>query len=454
MDFYNEIRMNYDDSDDESSLTSFDEAEDDWSNIHNSTCANLPDDALLLCHTPEFPMLISNSPHRPDSSCSSSVMDVNGYNQSDEEGDEDINDLNSLEGYSKLLMDLPHMKMDPKPKARHFEELERMDLGIDHDSRYSMFEPYKRQQRQTHVNVTCNGCSESDIRTWNSKQKGFRSDKGDILGVRYMSFVHPEFDLCEACERLGIFQSEFGPFVKIVDSLNVQQPPIRPLTSVAPPSSSSSSAVVRTPPKCTHTLESFETGGSQLRCDLCFERRSLDSNLMKGCLYCNYVLCLLCCVTHEHQRLEDEQQQATQPQATLIHGMDPDDVWSVSSGESLVRIWKLQNSGIYKWPDGTKLQHVSGHFLGGPIQGKQVPSAEPGQLMNVTLDLKMPTQHGRYSSHWRLMTQDGIMFGPRLSVVVNCSSNPIQSNQLIIQCGANDVAFRQLGSLDLESSTV
>jgi len=77
----------------------------------------------------------------------------------------------------------------------------------------------------------------------------------------------------------------------------------------------------------------------------------------------------------------------------------------VHPGERLEKTWRIRNTGESAWPVGTKILHVGGDILGGPVQGKEIPfNVKPGDMVNLTVDLLMPTQPGRYTSYWRLTT--------------------------------------------------
>ncbi|KAH8893302.1 hypothetical protein GQ53DRAFT_108767 [Thozetella sp. PMI_491] len=91
--------------------------------------------------------------------------------------------------------------------------------------------------------------------------------------------------------------------------------------------------------------------------------------------------------------------------------------------------WILRNEGDIAWPAGCSVKFISGDYMGHldpdhpAAIGELVSSSEsticyapvaPGQEVTFTVLLRSPAREGRYISHWRLTTKDGLRFGHRL----------------------------------------
>ena len=70
-------------------------------------------------------------------------------------------------------------------------------------------------------------------------------------------------------------------------------------------------------------------------------------------------------------------------------------------GTPFVKTWALKNSGTCAWASGFSLKHVSGAPMSAPPQ-VAVPLAMPGEVVNVSVQMKAPTSPGTYVGQWKL----------------------------------------------------
>ncbi|MBN1246373.1 MAG: hypothetical protein JXC32_01890 [Anaerolineae bacterium] len=87
----------------------------------------------------------------------------------------------------------------------------------------------------------------------------------------------------------------------------------------------------------------------------------------------------------------------------------PDDT-VVPAGESFEKTWRIRNSGTCPWMLGTTFAYLSGDDLSeeGAIA---VPSTEPDQEIELTVEMTAPDEPGTYRSNWQLETPDGRRYG-------------------------------------------
>jgi hypothetical protein len=92
----------------------------------------------------------------------------------------------------------------------------------------------------------------------------------------------------------------------------------------------------------------------------------------------------------------------------------PDDTL-YSVGVSFRKTWRLRNDGECTWTPGVTWVHIGGALLGAesPVA---VELAEPGRIIDVSVDMVAPTAPGTYSSFWRLQGPDGEFFGDQAYV--------------------------------------
>lgn len=217
-------------------------------------------------------------------------------------------------------------------------------------------------------------------------------------------------------------------------------------------------------PRCSHALKTFTTPHGNFTCDIC-SRTQGSRSIMHGCRDCNFDVCATCQVTrnfplHIEQRpvmtpapLQPPPTVASalpsagsvlptvlppststiQPQAKFVSDVTLADGCVVRTSERLDKTWRVRNVGVEPWPVGTKIVHVGGDALGGPMSGVEVPLAAAGQAVNVTVPLVMPPQPGRYTSYWRMVTPHpaNTKFGHRFWVTVNVVAENRNAGQVL-----------------------
>ena len=120
---------------------------------------------------------------------------------------------------------------------------------------------------------------------------------------------------------------------------------------------------------------------------------------------------------------------ADRPKAAFIGDVTLADGITVKPGQILQKVWQVRNTGDKPWPAGTRLQFIGGDvtpFTQGGAAGAAasadagwsdaavVPIAQPGQIINLALDIQVPQQLGRFRGTFRLITAEGVRFGPRI----------------------------------------
>ena len=71
----------------------------------------------------------------------------------------------------------------------------------------------------------------------------------------------------------------------------------------------------------------------------------------------------------------------------------------------------MTNTGSSTWGSGYQLVFYNGDQLGAPA-AVSLPSASPGQTVDISTNITAPTHSGSYTSYWRLRSPSGIYFCP------------------------------------------
>ncbi|MCK4472849.1 MAG: hypothetical protein KAW49_13795, partial [Anaerolineae bacterium] len=80
------------------------------------------------------------------------------------------------------------------------------------------------------------------------------------------------------------------------------------------------------------------------------------------------------------------------------------------------KTWRVRNSGNCAWPEDTVLAFSSDAQMGA-LDSVEVGVVEPGEEVEVSVEMKAPADPGRYTGVWRMKTVEGF-FGTNLSVVI------------------------------------
>lgn len=144
----------------------------------------------------------------------------------------------------------------------------------------------------------------------------------------------------------------------------------------------------------------------------------------------NYDLC-----ESEFQKLDDKQKKAFElirfpgspPEqvvaeklcARFIQDVTVFDGTQVLPGSTLTKIWRMKNVGKTAWPEGIVLEWVAGDNMGVSNEPVVIPSVPAGEQVDISVDLKVPSQEGRFVGYYRLRGPHGRRFGQRIWVMIH-----------------------------------
>ena len=74
------------------------------------------------------------------------------------------------------------------------------------------------------------------------------------------------------------------------------------------------------------------------------------------------------------------------------------------------KTWRFKNVGTCTWGDGYQVVFADGHIMSGP-PSMPLPHAAPGDLVDVTVNLKTPSEGGTYAGDWQFQNPAGKRFG-------------------------------------------
>ncbi len=88
----------------------------------------------------------------------------------------------------------------------------------------------------------------------------------------------------------------------------------------------------------------------------------------------------------------------------------PDDT-NLKPGEAFTKTWRLSNTGTCTWTRLYSVVFFSGNSLGAFQQQYFSSPVEPGQMVDISIEMTAPDKAGSYQSNWMLQNDQGNLFG-------------------------------------------
>lgn len=98
--------------------------------------------------------------------------------------------------------------------------------------------------------------------------------------------------------------------------------------------------------------------------------------------------------------------------ASFVADVNYPDNTSVVMDEDFTKTWRLKNVGTCTWTSGYKLVFDSGDRMDAPSSKSFTSgSIDPGETVDISVDLTAPNDDGTYQGNFRLKDPDGALFG-------------------------------------------
>ncbi|MCB8927209.1 MAG: hypothetical protein H6652_16450 [Ardenticatenaceae bacterium] len=99
-----------------------------------------------------------------------------------------------------------------------------------------------------------------------------------------------------------------------------------------------------------------------------------------------------------------------QPNAQFIADVTIPDDTRLQAKTTFVKTWRVKNTGNVAWGSGYHLVFTAGTAMTEKTK-QALPTAVPGQEVNLSVEFTVPAQPGVYVSSWRLQDDQGQLFG-------------------------------------------
>ena len=98
-------------------------------------------------------------------------------------------------------------------------------------------------------------------------------------------------------------------------------------------------------------------------------------------------------------------------QAAFIEDVTIPDGTQISEGSVFTKTWRLENTGSCTWTSGYQVIFDRGALLGAPATFNMPGFVNPGQTVDISVNLTAPYAQGIYEGFWKLEDSNGNVFG-------------------------------------------
>jgi hypothetical protein len=96
--------------------------------------------------------------------------------------------------------------------------------------------------------------------------------------------------------------------------------------------------------------------------------------------------------------------------ATFITDVTYADGTVVDAGDTFTKTWRLKNSGTCSWTTSYAVVFTGGESMDGPAVQSLAGNVNPGQTVDISVDLKAPDTNGSHTGNWALRNAAGVIF--------------------------------------------
>lgn len=82
----------------------------------------------------------------------------------------------------------------------------------------------------------------------------------------------------------------------------------------------------------------------------------------------------------------------------------------VMPGQAFTKTWRFKNNGTCSWTPSYAVVFSSGNSMNGPANQALSGNVNPGQTVDISLNLTAPTTPGDYTGYWKMRNAAGVLF--------------------------------------------
>ena len=82
----------------------------------------------------------------------------------------------------------------------------------------------------------------------------------------------------------------------------------------------------------------------------------------------------------------------------------------MTPGQAFTKTWRFRNAGACSWTPSYAIVFSSGNAMNGPATQALVGNVNPGQTVDISVNLTAPATPGDYTSYWKIRNAAGVLF--------------------------------------------
>jgi hypothetical protein len=103
--------------------------------------------------------------------------------------------------------------------------------------------------------------------------------------------------------------------------------------------------------------------------------------------------------------------------AAFVSDASVPDGSQITAGTAFIKTWKVKNTGTCAWGTAYQIRWSHGEKMSGASTALSA-AVQPGETVEVSINLKAPAKAGTYGGYWRLFNNNGYAFGMYYSVII------------------------------------
>ncbi|MEW5938133.1 MAG: NBR1-Ig-like domain-containing protein [Chloroflexota bacterium] len=96
--------------------------------------------------------------------------------------------------------------------------------------------------------------------------------------------------------------------------------------------------------------------------------------------------------------------------ASFVDDVTVEDNTTMTPGQTFTKTWRLRNVGSCSWTPSYAVVFSGGDQMGGPSSQALTSNVNPGQTVDISIDLTAPATAGAYRGDWKLRNASGTTF--------------------------------------------
>ena len=138
--------------------------------------------------------------------------------------------------------------------------------------------------------------------------------------------------------------------------------------------------------------------------------------------------------------------------AAFVQDLTIPDGSILAQAQVFTKTWRLKNIGTCSWTPSYPVVFFSGEAMSGPAVQALAGNVDPGQTVDISVNLKAPPSNGNYTGYWKLRNASGVTFS-QFYVQVSVQGGGASTTVTLSKISAESGQVRTDGTVLLPTNT-